>query len=67
MKTASSQLPHYALRIEKKTMDKLKYVTNYYGRSANKEIEQLIKHHIKKFEREIGEISFEDFSPRSRS
>ena len=35
-----SKLPHYALRIPTPTMDKLKYIAEYNGRSANKEIEQ---------------------------
>lgn len=56
-----SKLPHYALRIPKKTMDKLKYIASYNGRSANKEIEQLILKHIKEWEEENGIINV-DFS-----
>ena len=37
--------PHYALRIATPTMDKLKYIAGHNGRSANKEIEQLILAH----------------------
>lgn len=49
-------------------MDKLKYIAEYSGRSANKEIEQLILAHIEKWEREHGPITFDDgFVPRSRS
>ncbi len=59
--------PHYALRIPTETMNKLKYIAAYNGRSANKEIEQLILNHIKNFEKENGTISFEEFTPRSRS
>ena len=36
-----SKLPHYALRIPTEIMNKLKYIAEYNGRSANKEIEQL--------------------------
>ena len=52
-----SKLPHYALRIPTKTMDKLKYIASYNGRSANKEIEQLILKHIKEWETENGIIN----------
>ncbi len=62
-----SKLPHYALRIPTATMDKLKYIAEYNGRSANKEIEQLILAHIAAFQKEHGEISLNDFSPRSRA
>ena len=34
-----SKLPQYGLRIPKETMDKLKYIADRNGRSANKEIE----------------------------
>lgn len=64
----ASNLPHYALRIQSKTMDKLKYIADRNGRSANKEIEQLILKHIQEWESENGPISFDDgFEPRSRS
>ena len=62
-----SKLQHYALRIPTPTMDKLKYIAEYNGRSANKEIEQLILAHIAKFEKEHGEINLDGFSPRSKS
>ena len=63
-----SKLPHYALRIPSDIMDKLKYIADRSGRSANKEIEQLIIKHIAEWEREHGQILFDDdFVPRSRS
>ena len=51
-----SKLPHYALRIPVPLMDKLKYIAQRNGRSANKEIEQLIIKHVAEFERLHGEI-----------
>ena len=51
-----SKLPHYALRIPVPLMDKLKYIAQRNGRSANKEIEQLIIKHVSEFERLHGEI-----------
>jgi len=48
--------PHYAIRIPELTMDKLKYIAGHNGRSANKEIEQLILAHIAAYEDKHGEI-----------
>ena len=56
--------PHFALRIPETTMDKLKYIAGHNGRSANKEIEQLILAHIANYEAAHGEIilSSEDYA-----
>ena len=54
-----SKLPHYALRIPSETMDKLKYIAEYNGRSANKEIEQLILAHIDTFQEQHGNIDLQ--------
>lgn len=62
-----SKLPHYALRIPSETMDKLKYIAEYNGRSANKEIEQLILAHINAFQEQHGNIDLKAFAPRSRN
>ena len=62
MPNAKHKNPHYALRIPTPTMDKLKFIAVYYGRSANKEIEQLILKHIADFENEHGAISSQDIS-----
>lgn len=67
MPNGSHKNPHYALRIPPETMNKLKYIAEYNGRSANKEIEQLILAHIALFQKEHGDITLDDFSPRSRS
>lgn len=55
-----SKLPHYALRIPTSIMDKLKYIAHDNGRSANKEIEQLIIKHIRAWEEENYEITPDD-------
>lgn len=49
--------PNFALRIPVETMNKLKYIAEYNGRSANREIEYVINQHIKEFEKENGTIS----------
>ena len=50
----SSQLPQFTIRIDKTILDKLKYIADYNARSANREIEVIIKRHIKNFELEHG-------------
>ncbi len=52
--------PQYVLRIPELTMDKLKYIAGFNGRSANKEIEQLILAHIAAYEDKFGEIVLTD-------
>jgi hypothetical protein len=52
--------PQYGLRIPSSLMDKLKSIADYNGRSANKEIEQLIIKHIANFEKNHGAIEMPD-------
>ena len=52
--------PQYGLRVPKELMKKLKYIAEYNGRSANKEIEQLIIHHGAAWEAAHGTIIFEE-------
>ena len=42
----------YTLRINRNLFKKFKYVAEYNGRSANKEIEQLMKLKVEEFEKE---------------
>ncbi len=60
MPNAPHKYPQYALRIAEATMDKLKYIAGHNGRSANKEIEQLILAHIAAYEKENGKIILTD-------
>ncbi len=48
--------PHFAIRIPREKLNKLKYIAEYNARSSNKEIEFLITQHIKRFEDTHGEI-----------
>ncbi len=57
-----SNLPHFAIRIPKELMGKLSYIASENGRSANKEIEQLIIKHVKDFESRFFEITPEDIA-----
>ncbi|MCP8367005.1 Arc family DNA-binding protein [Clostridioides difficile] len=52
----STSLPKYTLRINKILLEKIKYIAESEGRSANKEIEQLIKKHVENYEQIKGEI-----------
>lgn len=56
----ASDLPQFTLRIPREQLDKLKYVAEYNARSCNKEVELLIRNHIKKFENENGIITQKD-------
>lgn len=68
MPNAPHKKPQYGLRISPEIMDKLKYIAYRSGRSANKEIEQLILAHIEEWERKNGTILFDDeFVPPSKS
>ena len=53
------KLPRYTLRIEKMDLDKLAFIAEYNGRSKNREIEFLVRRHIRDFEKEHGCIKFE--------
>lgn len=50
----------YTMRIDKKLYLKFRYIAEYSGRSVNKEIEQMIKRRVEKFEKEHGEIILND-------
>ncbi len=46
----------YFLRVDRNLFRKFRYVAEYEGRSANKEIVQMVKARVKKFEERNGEI-----------
>ena len=50
-------LPRYTMRIERSLLDRLQYIAKYEGRTANKQLEQLVKMCISKFESEHGKIT----------
>lgn len=59
----ASNLPRYTLRIPQILLDKIRFIAEENGRSANKEIELLIKMHIRDYEKKNGEISASDLAP----
>lgn len=50
----------YTLRIDRRLFAKFRYVSDFEGRSANKEIEQMLKKRVQEFESANGEILLED-------
>ena len=54
------KLLRYTLRVDRHLFAKFRYVAEYKGRSANKEIEQMMKRSVETFEKTHGKIEFED-------
>lgn len=53
------KLAKFTVRIDSELLKKFRYVAEYNARSANREIEVLIKQHIQEFEQTHGKIEFE--------
>ena len=53
------KLLRYTLRIDRDLFAKFRYVADYQGRSANREIEQFIKQTVKGYEVEHGKIQID--------
>lgn len=49
----------FTLRTDAELMKKFRYVAEYNARSANREIEVLMKEHIREFEERHGKIVFD--------
>lgn len=52
----SFQISKFTLRIECDLLEKFRYVAEYNARSANREMEILIKKHVNEFEQKNGKI-----------
>lgn len=50
------KLVRYTLRVDRVLFQKFRYVAESEGRSANKEIEQFLKRHVRAYEAEHGKI-----------
>ena len=55
-----SNLPRYTLRMPKEYLQKIRYIAEENGRSANKEIELMVKQRIKEYEQKNGPIILDD-------
>ena len=51
-----SDLPRYTLRIPNEYLEKIRYIAEENGRSANREIEMMIKNRINEYESSKGVI-----------
>ncbi|MCI8582582.1 MAG: hypothetical protein HFH13_05570 [Dorea sp.] len=49
----------FTLRIDTELLRKFRYTAEYNARSANRELEVLMKKHIAEFEKENGKITFD--------
>lgn len=61
-----SDLPRYTLRIPQEYLEKIRYIAEENGRSANREIELMIKARIQEYEKEHGEIRLDSVSTMPR-
>lgn len=59
-----NKLLRYTLRIDRRLFAKFRYVSEFEGRSANKEIEQMLKKRVQEFENANGEIMFDNKSKK---
>ena len=49
----------FTLRIDSELLKKFRFVAEYNARSANRELEVLMKKHIAEFEKTNGKITFD--------
>ena len=54
-----SNLPRYTLRVPQEYLDKIRYIAEENGRSANREIELMLKVRISDYEKKHGEIKIQ--------
>lgn len=52
---------NFTLRLDEMMARKLDYIGAYYGRDRTHEIIWALQQHIKKFEKEVGEIDLSNF------
>ena len=51
-----SNIPKFTLRTDPELLLKFHYVAEYNGRSANRELDKLIRRHVSEFEKKIEKI-----------
>lgn len=56
----ASDIVKFTLRTDSELMRKFQYVAEYNARSANRELEVLMKKHITEFEQKHGKIEIEE-------
>lgn len=54
-----SELSKFTLRTDTELLKKFRFVADYNARSANREIEVLMKKHVDEFEKKHGKITLD--------
>lgn len=54
----ASDISKFTLRIDTELLKKFRFVADYNARSANRELEVLMKKHVEEFEGKQGKITF---------
>lgn len=55
----AEKVSKFTVRIDNEILKRFRYVAEYNARSANRELEVLIKKHITEFEKKHGKIIFD--------
>lgn len=55
----STEIVKFTVRAEQDLLRKLRYVAEYNARSANREIEVLMRKHVAEFEKKHGKIEMD--------
>lgn len=53
----TDKIVKFTFRVDDEILKKFRYVAEYNARSANRELEVLVKRHIAEFEKEHGKIT----------
>ena len=54
------ECPKFTLRVSKELLYKITYISDFNGRTKNKEIGQILKKHVNEFEKKYGVIYVPD-------
>ena len=52
--------PKFTLRVSRELLYKITYISEFNGRTKNKQIEQILRKHVNEFEKKYGLISVPD-------
>lgn len=55
----TTDVAKFTLRIDAELLKKFRFVADYNARSANRELEVLMKKHVAEFEKENGKITLD--------
>lgn len=52
----TADISKFTIRTDPELLKKFRYVAEYHARSANRELEVLMRKHVSEFEKEFGKI-----------